>query len=60
MSTIADITAAQKRLDQARVAIKGVLFNGQLKRISSQYGYGYGYGYGYKYSNYKKSGTEQV
>jgi tyrosine-protein kinase Etk/Wzc len=57
VSTLADIHAAQKRLDQARVTVKGVLFNGQLQRISSHYGYGYGYGY--KYSNYKKSGTDQ-
>lgn len=53
MSTIPEIQAVQKRLDQARVTIKGVLFNGQLQRISNSYGYGYGYSYG-KYSNYKK------
>lgn len=57
VSTLADIHASQKRLDQARVTAKGVLFNGQLQRISSHYGYGYGYGY--KYSNYKKSSTDQ-
>jgi hypothetical protein len=44
-------------MDQARVTIKGVLFNGQLQRISSHYGYGYGYGY--KYSNYKQSGADE-
>lgn len=57
ISTLADIHAAQQRLAQAQVTVKGVLFNGQLKRISSQYGYGYGYGY--KYSNYKQSNKEQ-
>ncbi len=53
ISTMVDIHASQKRLAQARVNVKGVLFNGQLQRISSNYGYGYGYGY--KYGNYKKS-----
>jgi tyrosine-protein kinase Etk/Wzc len=57
VSTIQDIHASQKRLAQAQVIVKGVLFNGQLQRISSHYGYGYGYGY--QYSNYKKSGTDQ-
>lgn len=51
-STLADLTTAVKRLAQARVEVKGVLFNGQLQRVSSRYGYGYGYGY--KYSNYKQ------
>lgn len=46
VSTLADLTAAVKRLGQARVEVKGVLFNGQLARISSRYGYGYGYKYG--------------
>jgi tyrosine-protein kinase Etk/Wzc len=55
LTTVADIQASQHRLGQAQVAIKGVLFNGQLKRISSQYGYGYGY----KYGNYKQNGTSQ-
>ena len=57
LSTLSDIQASQKRMDQARVTIKGVLFNGQLQRISSHYGYGYGYGY--KYSNYKQSGADE-
>ena len=47
-STLGDLRESVKRLGQARVEVKGVLFNGQLARISS--GYGYGYGYGYKYS----------
>jgi tyrosine-protein kinase Etk/Wzc len=51
-STLADLATAVKRLGQARVEVKGVLFNGQLQRVSSRYGYGYGYGY--KYSNYKQ------
>lgn len=50
-STLADLTTAVKRLGQARVEVKGVLFNGELLRVSSRYGYGYGYGY--KYSSYK-------
>jgi hypothetical protein len=37
---------AIKRLGQARIAVNGVLFNGQLKRITSHYGYGYDYKYG--------------
>ena len=45
ISTLADLTTAVKRLAQARVAVKGVLFNGQQMRISSSYGYGYGYKY---------------
>lgn len=56
ISTVPDIIASQKRLAQAHVQVKGVLFNGQLKRVSSAYGYGYGYGY--KYSNYKQSNLE--
>jgi tyrosine-protein kinase Etk/Wzc len=56
ITTVPDIIATQKRLAQAHVQVKGVLFNGQLKRVSSAYGYGYGYGY--KYSNYKQSNLE--
>jgi tyrosine-protein kinase Etk/Wzc len=47
VSTVGDLREAVKRLGQARVEVKGVLFNGQLVRISSRYGYGYGYGYKY-------------
>lgn len=54
MSTLAELHATQKRLAQSQVAIKGVLFNGQLRRLSNTYGYGYGY----KYSNYKKNTNE--
>lgn len=46
VSTLADLTTAVKRLGQARVEVKGVLFNGQMQRVSSRYGYGYGYKYG--------------
>jgi tyrosine-protein kinase Etk/Wzc len=46
-STLGDLRESVKRLGQARVEVKGVLFNGQLARISSPYGYGYGYGYKY-------------
>jgi len=52
-STLTDLTTAVKRLGQARIEVKGVLFNGQLMRITSRYGYGYGYGYGYKYGGDK-------
>lgn len=45
VSTLSDLTTAVKRLGQARVEVKGVLFNGQQMRISKRYGYGYGYGY---------------
>jgi len=48
-STIADLISAVKRLNQARIEVKGVLFNGQLLRISNRYKYGYQYGYGYRY-----------
>lgn len=58
-STLNDLTASVKRLSQARVEVKGVLFNGQLMRISSKYGYGYGYGYGYKYGSYKQEAAKQ-
>lgn len=54
VSTLADLTTAVKRLGQARVEVKGVLFNGQLQRVSSRYGYGYGY----KYGSYKQ-GAQQ-
>ena len=53
ITTLADVRASKWRLEQAQVAVKGVLFNGQLKRVSSSYSYGYGYGY--KYSNYKNN-----
>gem|GEM_PF-2920773 len=46
VSTLSDLTTAVKRLGQARVEVKGVLFNGQMMRITSRYGYGYGYKYG--------------
>jgi tyrosine-protein kinase Etk/Wzc len=57
ISTIADTTMALKRLNHARIKVIGMLFNGQLRRLSSYYGYGYGYGYGY---NYKSGQTEVV
>jgi len=53
ISTMTDLTIAVKRLGQARIDVKGVLFNGQMMRITSRYGYGYGYGYGYKYGGDK-------
>jgi tyrosine-protein kinase Etk/Wzc len=53
LSTIADLQVTLKRLDQARIEVKGVLFNGQLQRITSNYGYGYGY----KYGGYKQGST---
>ncbi|MGC2049679.1 MAG: GNVR domain-containing protein [Gallionella sp.] len=45
-STLTDLTTAVKRLGHARVEVKGVLFNGQLLRLTNRYGYGYGYKYG--------------
>lgn len=53
ISTLADLTTAVKRLAQARVEVKGVLFNGQMMRISSSYGYGY------KYGNYKRPAEDK-
>ena len=50
ISTLADLTTAVKRLAQARVEVKGVLFNGQQMRISSSYGY--------KYGNYKQGAKQ--
>lgn len=46
VSTLTDLTTTVKRLGQAHVEVKGVLFNGQKMRISNRYGYGYGYKYG--------------
>jgi len=55
MSTLADLHVSLKRLEQARVEVKGVLFNGQLQRVSSRYGYGYGY----KYGSYKRAAEDK-
>jgi tyrosine-protein kinase Etk/Wzc len=52
-STLADLTTAVKRLGQARVEVKGVLFNGELMRVSSRYGYGY------KYGDYKRAAKQE-
>lgn len=46
-TSLGDLRESVRRLGHARVEVKGVLFNGQLVRISSRYGYGYGYGYKY-------------
>ncbi|WP_238552035.1 polysaccharide biosynthesis tyrosine autokinase [Herminiimonas sp. CN] len=43
VSTVAEIKESLKRLNQAGLAAKGVLFN-DLKPRSGRYGYGYGYG----------------
>ena len=51
-STLSDLVAAVKRLAQAHVEVKGVLFNGQLLRVTSHYGYGY------KYGSYKQDATK--
>lgn len=45
-STLTELTTAVKRLGQARVEVKGVLFNGQLMSLTNRAGYGYGYKYG--------------
>jgi len=50
LSTIADLNVSIKHLEHAHVKVKGVLFNGQLQRLSSSHGYGYGY----KYGSYKQ------
>jgi tyrosine-protein kinase Etk/Wzc len=53
---IRELEQSVKRLSQADVIIKGIVFN-DLLESSSRYGYGYGYGYNkyvYQY-NYKKS-----
>lgn len=55
ISTMADLHLTLKRLEQARVEVKGVLFNGQLQRVTSSYGYGYGY----KYGNYKQQAEDK-
>jgi tyrosine-protein kinase Etk/Wzc len=55
VTSMSELHASKQRLAQAKVSVKGVLFNGQLKRLTGSYGYGYGYGYGYKYKNYKQS-----
>ena len=46
VTSLGDLRESAKRLGQARVEVKGVLYNGQLARISSRYS---AYGYGYKY-----------
>lgn len=53
VTSMSELHASKQRLAQAKVSVKGVLFNGQLKRLTGSYGYGYGYGY--KYKNYKQS-----
>ena len=40
-TSLADLRESIKRLGQARVEVKGVLYNGQLQLISSRYGYKY-------------------
>lgn len=45
VTTPGEINESMKRLAQAGLAVKGVLFN-DLKTRPGRYGYGYGYGYG--------------
>lgn len=53
ITSMNELQASKQRLAQAKVSVTGVLFNGQLKRLTGSYGYGYGYGY--KYKNYKQN-----
>ncbi len=52
ISTLGELQEATKRLKQAGVAVRGVIFN-DLNTSKRRYGYGNGYGYGYKYSRYR-------
>jgi tyrosine-protein kinase Etk/Wzc len=51
---IGEIQETVRRLAQAGVAVKGVVFNDlDLSRRRYGYGYGYGYKYGYRYGRYR-------
>lgn len=47
VSTETELSTAVKRLNQARVEVKGMLFNGQMLCITGRYAYENGYGYKY-------------
>ena len=52
ISTLGELQETSKRLGQAGVAVRGVIFN-DVNISKRRYGYGGGYGYGYKYSRYR-------
>ena len=52
VSTLGELQETSKRLGQAGVAVRGVIFN-DVNISKRRYGYGGGYGYGYKYSRYR-------
>jgi len=50
---LGELQESTKRLGQAGVAVRGVIFN-DLEMSRRRYGYGYGYKYGrYRYTNYQ-------
>jgi len=55
-SPLREIEQSIKRLKQAGVNFRGVVYNG-IKTVSSRYGYGKYYGYGY---SYKKKKSEKM
>jgi tyrosine-protein kinase Etk/Wzc len=55
ITTLGELNETVKRFTQIGSKVKGVLFNGQLQRISSNYGYSYGY----KYGGYKRSAKQE-
>lgn len=58
VTTPGEINESMKRLAQAGLAVKGVLFN-DLKTRPGRYGYGYGYGYG-TYGNAQAGNTPLI
>jgi tyrosine-protein kinase Etk/Wzc len=52
VSTLGELQESNKRLGQAGVTVRGVIFN-DVNISKRRYGYGGGYGYGYKYSRYR-------
>ena len=50
-TSLGELEACTKRLNQSGVHVRGVIFNDVRPRIG-RYGYGYGYRYGYRYSRY--------
>jgi tyrosine-protein kinase Etk/Wzc len=56
-SNLGEVQESAKRLAQAGVTVKGVIFNG-LDISKRRYGYGYGYGYKYKRYGYRYQAYE--
>lgn len=48
LNIVKEVSLLMQRLEQVGVNIKGVIFNGVIKRVSIVYSYGYNY-YGYSY-----------